>query len=233
MPGQDVEFPSNGGTASGYLATPAARSGPGLIVIQEWWGLNDQIRRTADRYADEGFVALAPDFYHGHGVRIGEPDEAGKLLMALDIDRAGRDARGAARFLVEHAAVRGSRVGVIGFCMGGQLALLVGTVAPDEIGAVIDMYGIHPNVKPDFSKMRAPALLLFAEKDDFVNADTRSALEQQLEAAGVRFESHVYPGVDHAFMNDDRPEVYVPEVAQDAWRRGVEFLRRELFPVSS
>jgi carboxymethylenebutenolidase len=95
------------------------------------------------------------------------------------------------------------------------------------------MYGIHPNVKPDFSKMRAPALLLFAEKDDFVNADTRSALEQQLEAAGVRFESHVYPGVDHAFMNDDRPEVYVPEVAQDAWRRGVEFLRRELFPVSS
>jgi len=228
MPGQDVEYPSNGGTASGYLATPASGNGAGLIVIQEWWGLNDQIRRTADRYAEEGFVALAPDFYHGQGARIGAPDEAGKLLMALDIDRVGRDARGAAQFLLKDPGVRGPRVGVIGFCMGGQLALLAGTVAPDEIGAIIDMYGIHPNVKPDFSNMRAPVLMLFAEKDDFVNAEAREALEEQLRAAGVRFDSHTYPGVDHAFMNDDRPEVYVPEVAADAWRRGIDFLRREL-----
>src|SRR4051812_46723849 len=128
MPGQDVEFQSNGGTASGYLALPTVDRAPGVIVIQEWWGLNDQIRRTADRFAQEGFVALAPDFYHGEGARIGEPDAAGKLLMALDIDRAARDARGAAQFLAKHPAVRGSRVGVIGYCMGGQLALLTGTV---------------------------------------------------------------------------------------------------------
>jgi carboxymethylenebutenolidase len=228
MPGQDVQFPSNGSTANGYLATPPSGSGPGVVVIQEWWGLNNQIRGTADRFAQEGFVALAPDFYHGEGASIGEPDEAGKLLMALDIDRAGRDARGAAQHLVQHPATTGSQVGVIGFCMGGQLALLAGTVAPDEIGAVVNMYGIHPNVKPDFSKMRAPALMLFAELDGFVNAEARAGLEQQMKQAGVQFESHVYPGVDHAFMNDDRPEVYNEQASEDAWQRILGFFRQRL-----
>ena len=93
--GEDVQFPSNGSTATGYLATPDSGSGPGIIVVQEWWGLNRQIRRTADRFASEGFVALAPDFYHGKGAEIGEPDEAGKLMMALNIDQTARDARGA------------------------------------------------------------------------------------------------------------------------------------------
>jgi carboxymethylenebutenolidase len=226
MPGQDVEFPSNGGTTPGYVATPASGGGPGVIVIQEYWGLNDQIRRTADRFAEEGFVALAPDFYHGQITR--EPDEAGKLMMALNIDQTARDARGAAQFLAKQTAVQGSRVGVIGFCMGGQLALLAGTVAPDLVGAVIDMYGIHPSVKPDFSKMQAPALLLFAEKDGYVNPEARQALEDQLQAAGVRYEAHLYAGVDHAFMNEDRADVYDPVAAEDAWRRAVAFFRTEL-----
>jgi carboxymethylenebutenolidase len=229
MPGgQDVEFASNGATAGGYLALPPSGSGPGVLVIQEWWGLNDQIRRTADRFASEGFVALAPDFYHGQEVKIGEPDEAGKMLMALDIDRAGKDARGAARYLVNHPATRGDKVGVIGYCMGGQLALLTGTVAPDEIGAVVDMYGIHPNVQPDFSKMHARVLALFAELDGFVNQEARQNLAQQMQQAGVRYDAHTYPGVDHAFMNDERPEVYREDVAEDAWRRVLDFLRREL-----
>jgi carboxymethylenebutenolidase len=228
MPGQDVEFASNGSTASGYLAIPSSGSGPGVIVIQEWWGLNDQIRHTADRFASEGFVALAPDFYHGQGVNIGEPDEAGKLLMALDIDRAGKDARGAAQYLLQHSATSGSKVGVIGFCMGGQLALLTGTVAPDEIGAVVNMYGIHPNVHPDFSRMKAPALMLFAELDGYVNEEARSALESQMRSAGVRFESHTYPGVDHAFMNEERADVYDEPTADDAWRRILSFFRQEL-----
>jgi carboxymethylenebutenolidase len=228
MPGQDVQFSSNGATAGGYLATPSSGSGPGVIVIQEWWGLNDQIRHTADRFAREGFNALAPDFYHGTEIKIGEPDEAGKMLMALNIDRVGKDARGAAQYLKQHQATRGSKVGVIGYCMGGQLALLAGTVAPDEIGAVVDMYGIHPNVKPDFTKMAAPALLLFAEKDDFVNADARAAIESQLRQAGVKFDSHVYPGVDHAFMNDERPEVYNESASEDAWRRALDFFRSSL-----
>src|SRR4029450_9050421 len=129
MPGQDVEFASNGGTAGGYRAPPNAGNRPGVVVIQEWWGLNDQIRRTADRFAQEGFVALAPDFYHGTEVKIGEPDEAGKMLMALNIDRAGKDARGAAQYLLQRQETQGSKVGVIGYCMGGQLALLAGTAA--------------------------------------------------------------------------------------------------------
>jgi carboxymethylenebutenolidase len=228
MPGQDVQFQSNGSTASGYLATPASGSGPGVVVIQEWWGLNNQIRRTADRFAEEGFVALAPDFYHGTEVPIGEPDEAGKMLMALNIDRVAKDARGAAQFLKQHPATAGSKVGVIGYCMGGQLALLAGTVASDDIGAVVNMYGIHPNVKPDFSKMRAPVLMLFAEQDGFVNDEARAQLAQQLRQAGVRFESHVYPGVDHAFMNDERPEVFNETASEDAWRRGLNFFRAEL-----
>ncbi|MDQ3810276.1 MAG: dienelactone hydrolase family protein [Chloroflexota bacterium] len=226
MAGQDVEFASNGGTATGYLAVPDSGRGRGVIVIQEWWGLNNQIRRTADEIARNGFVALAPDFFHGQ--KATEPDEAGKLMMALNIDQTARDARGAAEFLVGHAAVDGPRVGVIGYCMGGQLALLAATVEPDVIGAVVDMYGVHPNVKPDFSKMQAAALLLFAEKDSFVTAEVRQALEDQLRQAGVRYQSHTYPGVDHAFMNDERPEVYDPNSAQDAWRRTIDFLRGEL-----
>jgi carboxymethylenebutenolidase len=229
MPGgQDVEYASNGTTTHGYLATPDVGRGPGLIVIQEWWGLNDQIRRTADRFASEGFVALAPDFYHGKLVNIGEPDEAGKLLMALNIDQAGRDARGAAQYLLQRAAALGGKVGVIGFCMGGQLALLAGTVAADEISAVVNMYGIHPNVKPDFSTMKAPVLGLFAELDGFVNEDARKALRDEIRKAGVRYTDHTYPGVDHAFMNDDRPEVYNAQAAQDAWDRVIAFFRKEL-----
>src|SRR4030095_14953467 len=112
--------------------------------------------------------------------------------------------------------------------MGGQLALLTGTVAPELIGGVVDMYGIHPNVKPDFSKMQAAALLLFAENDGFVNAEARQAVEAQLKEAGVRYESHTYPGVDHAFMNDERPEVYDATSAQDAWRRSIDFFNEAL-----
>src|SRR5689334_9458703 len=145
MAGRNVEFASNGGRASGYLSLPTGGAGPGVLVIQEWWGLNSHIRSLADRFAGEGYVALAPDLFHGRQTR--EPDEAGKLLMALDVDRAARDLRGAASYLLAEGGASGSRLGAVGFCMGGQLALYAGTVAPDQIGAVVDFYGIHPNVK--------------------------------------------------------------------------------------
>ena len=228
MAGTDVQFASNGGTANGYLAVPESGHGPGVIVVQEWWGLSDQIKGTADRFAREGFTALAPDFYHGKGAEIGEPDEAGKLMMALNADEVAKDARGAAQFLVQHEATRGQKVGVIGFCMGGQLALLAGTVAPNEIGAVVDMYGIHPNVRPDYSKMNAPVLGLFAELDEMVTEEARENLEDQLKRAGVPFELHTYPGVDHAFMNEQREEVYNPLIAEEAWRRVLAFFRQHL-----
>ena len=226
MAGRNVEFASNGGRASGYLSGPAAGSGPGVLVIQEWWGLNSHVRSLADRFAGEGFVALAPDLYHGEETR--EPDEAGKLLMALNVEQAARDLRGAASYLLREGGASGERLGAVGFCMGGQLALYAGTVAPDQIGAVVDFYGMHPNVKPDWTKLQAPVLGLFAEKDGYVTPEVVQQLEQQLRAAGKQVETHSYPGVDHAFMNDERPEVYSPDTASDAWRRTISFLRAHL-----
>jgi carboxymethylenebutenolidase len=224
MAGRNVEFASNGGRASGYLSAPG--SGPGVLVIQEWWGLNSHVRSLVDRFAAEGFAALAPDLYHGQQTR--EPDEAGKLLMALNVEQAARDLRGAASYLLGQGGASGGRVGVVGFCMGGQLALYAGTVAPDQVGAVVDFYGIHPNVKPDWSKLQAPVLGLFAEKDSYVTSEAVRDLEEQLRAAGKQIETHVYPGVDHAFLNDERPEVYSPDAASDAWRRTLSFLRAHL-----
>jgi carboxymethylenebutenolidase len=232
MPGRNVEFAANGGRASGYLSLPDAGRGPGVLVIQEWWGLNSHVRSVADRLAAEGFVALAPDLYHGRVTR--EPDEAGKLMMALNVDQAARDLRGAASYLV--GAASGSagpdgaagKIGVVGFCMGGQLALYAGTVAPEQIGAVVDFYGIHPNVRPDFARLQAPVLGLFAERDGYVTPETARALEQQIRAAGKPIETRTYGGVDHAFFNDERPEVYDPEAARDAWERTLRFLRQHL-----
>lgn len=220
--GEMIRYASNGGSAEGYLA---GEGGPGVVVIQEWWGLNDQIKGVADRFASEGFTALAPDFYHGKGAAIGEPDEAGKLMMALNADQAARDARGAAQELSRRT---GGTVGVIGFCMGGQLALLTGTVAPEEVGAVVNCYGVHPAVQPDLSKMSAAVLGIFAEKDDFVGADVRAALDEALSDAGVPHEFHVYPGVDHAFMNDQRPDAYHEEHSEDAWAKSIAWFRKYL-----
>src|SRR5713226_4076908 len=138
--GENVTFPSNGGTAGGYLASPSSGRGPGVVVIQEWWGLNDQVKGVADMFGREGFNALAPDFYHGKSARIGEPDAAQKLMMELNIDQAAKDARGAARYLASHPKTSPKKVGVIGFCMGGMLALLTGTVAPEVVGAIVDCY---------------------------------------------------------------------------------------------
>jgi carboxymethylenebutenolidase len=216
-----IAFESNGGSADGYLARPQSGRGPGVVVVQEWWGLNDQIKGVADRFAAEGFTALAPDFYHGKATT--EPDEAGKLLMALNIDQVAKDGRGAAKYLAEET---GGKVGIVGFCMGGQLALLIGTVSPD-LGAVVDMYGIHPAVKPDFTTMKAPVLALFGGADEANPPEARAALAKELETAGVSYTMDVYPKPGHAFMNETG-EGYDPEAAADAWRRIIEFFRRHL-----
>src|SRR5580698_10898526 len=131
--GETVEFPSNGSTAGGYLAIPGSGSGPGVIVIQEWWGLVDHIRDVCDRFAAAGFVALAPDLYHG--VTVAEPDEAGKAMMALKMDQAARDMSGAVDAVLQRST--GDHVGVIGFCMGGGLALVLATQRPDAVAAVV------------------------------------------------------------------------------------------------
>ena len=218
-----VQIPSNGGTTPGYLATPAGGKGPGVLVIQEWWGLVPHIKHVADRFAAEGFSALAPDLYHGK--TASEPDGAGKLFMALNIAQAEKDLRGAATFLAGYSST--AKIGAVGFCMGGQLALFAGTVNP-SVGAVVDFYGIHPNVKPDYTKLSGPVLGLFAEKDQFVTPQTARELDAAIKKAGKTSEIHIYPNVDHAFFNDERPDAYNKAAAEDAWRRTLAFFRQHL-----
>lgn len=225
MAGQMVEFSSNGGTANGYLATPASGKGPGVIVIQEWWGLVPHIKGIADRFAAEGFVALAPDLYHGKLAK--SPDEAGKLMMAMRIDEAEKDLRGAAEFLLDHDATTGDKVGTVGFCMGGALSLYAASKNPKD-GACVVFYGGHPGVKPDLPNLQAPVLGLYAGRDGFVTPDSVRELERQLKELGKSAEIHIYPDVDHGFFNDTRPDVYNEAAAKDAWERVVKFFRKHL-----
>jgi carboxymethylenebutenolidase len=218
-----VQFPTNGTTTSGYLATPASGKGPGVIVLQEWWGLVQHIKSVCDRFAAEGFTALAPDMYHGQ--TASEPDAAGKLFMALNIAQAEKDLRGAATYLGGHSST--STLGAVGFCMGGQLALFAATLNR-SVGACVNFYGIHPNVKPDYSKLSGPVLGLFAEKDGFVTPQVAREVDAAIKQAGKTSEIHIYPGVDHAFFNDERPDVYDRAAAADAWRRTLAHFRQSL-----
>jgi carboxymethylenebutenolidase len=226
MAGEMVEFESNGGKAKGYLSLPeGGAAGPGVIVLQEWWGLVPHIKSVADRFAAEGFVALAPDLYHGE--QTTSPDEAGKLMMALDIERTEKDLRGAVGFLLAHEATRGERVGTVGFCMGGVLSLYAAS-KNRQVGACVVFYGIHPKVEPPLENLEAPVLGLYAERDQFVPPASVRALEAKLKALGKQAEMHIYPGTDHAFFNDTRPEVYDEAAAADSWRRTISFFREHL-----
>ena len=219
--GAIVEFPANGRKVRGYLSKPDG-GGPGVIVIQEYWGLVSHIKNVADRFAAEGYVALAPDLYHGESTK--SPDEAGKLMMALRIDEAEKDLRGATEYLASQST--GEKLGVIGFCMGGQLALFAASKNP-RIGACADFYGIHPNVKPDYESIRCPVLGAFAERDGYVSKEAVKELETKLRGAGVSTDFKIYPGVDHAFFNDER-EVYNLAAATDAWSRVKTFFKKNL-----
>ncbi len=225
MPGSMVEFRANGHTTPGYLALPPAERGPAVIVLQEYWGLVPHIIDLADRFAAAGFVALAPDLYHGESTK--SPDEADKLLMALDIDRAGKDMHGAATFLLTQAAVTSKKAGVLGFCMGGQLALFAAMEYPGQIAACVDFYGIHPKVKIDAARLRVPVLGHFATRDKSVTAATVNVLAAAVTASGGSFMVHFYEA-DHAFFNDTRPARYSAANAKLAWDRTLRFLKENV-----
>jgi carboxymethylenebutenolidase len=226
--GEMVTFPSNGGEAQGYLAAPIQGRGPGVVVIQEWWGLNDQIQDVCDRFAGDGFVALAPDLYRGKATT--KEDEAGQLMMALNIEQAAKDMAGSVDYLRGHDAVTGDGVGVTGFCMGGGLALWLGTLRPDAVKAVVPYYGLipWPAAQPDYSKLQAAVQGHYAENDDFVDPESVRKLEEQLKGLGKDVEFYMYPGVGHAFTNHRRPEVFHEEHSQAAWDRTVAFFREKL-----
>ncbi|HEX8128700.1 MAG TPA: dienelactone hydrolase family protein [Pyrinomonadaceae bacterium] len=225
MPNEMVEFKSNGATTEGYLAVPEAGRGAGVVVIQEWWGLVPHIKNVCERFAAEGFVALAPDLYHGRSTT--SPDEAGKMMMALNIEQAEKDLRGAIEYLLAHESVTGERIGTVGFCMGGALSLYAAS-KNEQVGACVVFYGGHPKVKPDLDNMRAPLLGFYAERDDFATPAGARELEAKLKSLGKSAEIHVYDNADHAFFNDERPEVFNATAAADAWQRTIRFLREHL-----
>ena len=227
---QTVEFPSNGSTASGYLATPTSGKGPGLLVVQEWWGLVPQIKRVCDRLAEEGFVALAPDLYHGEIAEHTEMDKANELMQSLPPDRAARDMAGAIDYLLGHEAIEGHRVGVIGFCMGGMLTLMISALQGDRVAAAVPFYGAPlGDMAPDWSGLTASVQGHFAEKDDFFGPEAIKALEAQLKGLGKDVDFIVYPGTGHAFANEENPiGTHDVSAAKTAWDSGVAFLKSKL-----
>jgi carboxymethylenebutenolidase len=223
--GDMLRFPATSQTATGYLAVPPAREGPGVLVIQEWWGLVDHIKDVCDRFAQQGFVALAPDLYDGTVTR--SPDEAGKLFMALNIARAGAQLQGAAVALLARPEVSSQRVGVVGFCMGGQLALYAATEYSHQIGAAVDFYGVHPKVRIDPAAVRVPVLAHFGMRDNSVKEADARVLVERIQSAGGNIVAHYYDA-DHAFFNDTRPTVFDQACATAAWNRTLAFLREHL-----
>lgn len=221
--GEMVEFKSNGGTCTGYLA---GTSGPGVVVIQEWWGLNDHIKDIADRFAAEGFVALAPDLYHGELTT--EPDAAGKLLMSMNLTTAGKDLSGAVDYL--QARTGHAKVGVTGFCMGGGLALMVACLRPDAIAAAAPFYGgMRPDTVIEWDNLAAVVEGHYAETDrGAASPEAVKELEVTLRAKGKEATFHVYPGTHHAFFNDTRAEVYNADAARTSWDRTLALFRAQL-----
>jgi len=225
-PHQNVTFPSGEGTAHGYLALPEEGEGPGVIVIQEWWGLTDHIKNICDRLATEGFVALAPDLYGGKTTH--DADEAGQMMAALPEDQAVRDLSGAVDFLLAHAAVTSSAVGATGFCMGGGFVVRLAAAAGERIGAAVPFYGVL-QTEPDLSAIRAPVLGHYAETDDFAPASRALAMGAAIREAGGQAAIHIYGGTGHAFFNDGNPfGTYSPADAQIAWDRTLSFLHHQL-----
>lgn len=225
-PRQNVSFASNAQEAHGYLALPPSGRGPGLIVIQEWWGLTSHIADLVDRFAREGFVALAPDLYGGRTTH--DAEEAGRLMQELPAERAAADLAGAVDFLVSHEAVTTEKVGAVGFCMGGGFVLSLAAQEGERVGAAVPFYGVL-QAETDWSGLRARVQGHYGEQDAFVPADAVRAQFDAIEAAtGTRPELHFYPA-GHAFLNDENLlGTYDPDQAGIAWGRAVGFLHSVL-----
>lgn len=218
MPGQYISFPSNEGQTRAYISTPPSGSGPGLLVIQEWWGLVQHIANQADRYAQRGFVALAPDLYSGRTAE--EPDHAMTLMRELDIPNAAEKLTQAAEFLRRHEANSTGKVGCVGYCMGGGMTLLLASNGVIDAGA--PFYGVLPSGNPDPASIQCPIQGHYAEHDDA----TKSVPELEDGINDSQF--YVYPGTQHAFCNDDRPEVYDADATAIAMDRTVRFFNTRL-----
>lgn len=226
-PRQNVTFASNGGQAHGYLAKPESGSGPGLVVIQEWWGLDDHIADIVDRFAKEGFVTLAPDLFGGKVAH--DTDEAGALMEQLPVDQAARDLGGAVDYLLADDSVTSSKVGAVGFCMGGGFVLQLAAQQGDKIGAAVPFYGVGAGVPAEFSGITAPVQGHYAEQDNFYPVEKAREQEAQMRRETKGDVEFFYYPAGHAFHNDkDKMGTYDAESAKLAWQRTVEFLKANL-----
>jgi carboxymethylenebutenolidase len=217
-----ITFPAGERAGAGYLATPAGGSGPGVLVFHAWWGLTDVFRDVCDRLAAAGFVAFAPDLYEGRNASTVEQAQA--LLEARDFDRMHALATGALGYLHEHPAVAGSRVGTLGFSMGAAWAILLSSLAPNDIAAAVIFYGTE---SADFGAARAAYLGHFAENDEWEPLDGVRQMEADMRAAGRDVTFYIYPGARHWFVEPNRPE-YDPAATELAWSRTVGFLGERL-----
>ena len=220
----NVEFVANGGTASGYLSRPQ-REGrhPSIVLIQEWWGLDDHIKDVTHRFAGEGYVTLAPDLFHGQVTA--EPTEAMKLAQSMDQDRAAKELNGAVSYLKGQDFSSG-KAGIIGYCMGGGLSIATACKNRD-LDACVVYYGRSPDPVDQVQNIPCPVLGIYAEQDERVNA-TLDALKEAMQRYGKQFQMHMYPGTHHAFFNDTRPEIHAPEASQDAWAKTLAFFKANL-----
>ena len=226
--GSDISFTINGQTGEGYLAKPASGSGPAIIVIQEWWGLVGHIKDVVDRFASAGFVAFAPDLYHGQAST--EPDTAKKLMMELQLDGAGKEMSNAAAYLLSLPETSSAKVGAVGFCMGGSLAIWSATLTNDISAAV----GFYPGASwerhaPQWKNYTGKhAIIHCAESDGTSNAPGIQEAKREIENAGGEIQLFDYAGSKHAFFNNDRAEVYDHAAAELSWERTLEFFRNSL-----
>ena len=224
---QNVTFASNGSTAHGYLSLPESGSGPGVVVIQEWWGLTSHIADVANRLAAQGFVALAPDLFGGATTH--DADEATKLMQELPVQRAARDLGGAVDYLLGHDAVTSSTIGAVGFCMGGGFVLVLAAQQGDKIGAAVSFYGVLGEQYPSFEHLSAPLLGHFGDQDEMQSTDQVRELAATIERqSGRKPDFRFYPA-GHAFFNDQNLlGTYDPDQAAKAWDATVSFLRQQL-----
>jgi carboxymethylenebutenolidase len=224
MASEMVEFASGDGTARGYLAIPDQPNGKALIVVQEWWGLVDEIKGVADRYAEAGYHALVPDLYRGE--TTDQPDEAQQKLMAMNVAQAEKDLVGAVDFVAERAG--SSTVGSTGYCIGGALCLYAASLNP-KVVASSSFYYVFPHGKPDWSTIQGPVLMHFGTDDDFIPVADAEALVAELKAAGVDVTAEFYEGAGHAFCNTaDRLGTYNEQYAELAFSRNLEFFGQKL-----
>lgn len=230
MTGRMIEFATGGAPAQGYLAAPEGGTGPGVVVLHEWWGLTEPIRQACDRLAEAGFVALAPDLYHGK--TTASVAEAEALGGALDeqVEQWRGDIRGAVEYLRQHIPTSpesgSGAFGLVGLSLGGAYALDMSVNMAEDIAAVVIFYTAWAG--PDYRRAQAAYLFHFAEHDQFESAESVAELERALRDAGRQATFYTYPATTHWFTDADVPDAYNAEATELAWERTLAFLNAEL-----